>query len=234
MKVYFYDKETFKYAGSRDAVLDVLESQKEGKDVYALPANATFVEPPETNFLQVAVFNKQAQSWSVTASNVGNYVLNTKTGKITKIFSERPIRTYEVVLTKEQYNDVINNPIKYEIINGELVDISKTQKYQNKYNIRLYEKKIREEKEKYDKFLNTPISYGGQQYLPRYLDDYYKLQFRSFPQEIWDSTGLNSKVMSSTDFKCLVKFLEDKVNEAFKAKKTNIKRYKEEIAKLEK
>ena len=56
MKVYFYDKETFKYAGSREAVLDVLESQKEGKDIYALPANATFVEPPETNFLHALRF----------------------------------------------------------------------------------------------------------------------------------------------------------------------------------
>ena len=45
MNVYKYDQETKEYTGVEVAMLDPLESQQQGKDIYLLPANATFAEP---------------------------------------------------------------------------------------------------------------------------------------------------------------------------------------------
>ena len=45
MKVYFYDEITKEFTMSADALKDPLESKIQGKDVWLLPANATFDEP---------------------------------------------------------------------------------------------------------------------------------------------------------------------------------------------
>lgn len=45
MKVYFYDEITKEFTMSEDALKDPLESKIQGKDVWLLPANATFDEP---------------------------------------------------------------------------------------------------------------------------------------------------------------------------------------------
>lgn len=45
MKVYFYDEITKEFTMSADALKDQLESKIQGKDVWLLPANATFDEP---------------------------------------------------------------------------------------------------------------------------------------------------------------------------------------------
>lgn len=46
MLCYNYDDITNEYLSSTECVLDPLETQLQGKDVWMLPANATFVEPP--------------------------------------------------------------------------------------------------------------------------------------------------------------------------------------------
>ena len=45
MQVYKYDELTKEYIGVETAFLDPLETEIQGKEVYLLPANATFVEP---------------------------------------------------------------------------------------------------------------------------------------------------------------------------------------------
>lgn len=45
MNVYKYDQQTKEYTGVEPAMLDPLESQQQGKEVYLLPANATFEKP---------------------------------------------------------------------------------------------------------------------------------------------------------------------------------------------
>lgn len=45
MKVYFYDEITKEFTMSADALKDPLESKIQGKDIWLLPANATFDEP---------------------------------------------------------------------------------------------------------------------------------------------------------------------------------------------
>lgn len=45
MNVYKYDELTHEYTGVETAQLDPLESKLQGKDIYLLPANATFTAP---------------------------------------------------------------------------------------------------------------------------------------------------------------------------------------------
>lgn len=233
MKVYFYDKDTFEYKRTGEAYIDPEETKSEGKDVYALPQYATFIKVPSLKPYEVAVFDKEKQLWHVRKSFVGSYKLNTNTGAITKITENGALRTFERLIAKEVYEDYIKNPIKYAIIGNELVNISNTQQYQNLYNVRLYEAKILEAKEEYDKFMNTPVTFKGYEYLPRYVDDYATLINRSFPQEIWDYEGLKSRIMNKSEFIELKEFLENLVNSAYKKKKEAIKKYKLAIKKAE-
>ena len=45
MQVYKYDEQTKEYIGEESAMLDPLETEKQGKEIYLLPANATFEKP---------------------------------------------------------------------------------------------------------------------------------------------------------------------------------------------
>lgn len=45
MKTYTYDEKTKEFKSSQEALVDPLETEKQGKPVYLLPANATFVAP---------------------------------------------------------------------------------------------------------------------------------------------------------------------------------------------
>lgn len=47
MKIYRYDNETKEYIGAENAFIDPLETEKQKKDVYLIPANCTEIEPPE-------------------------------------------------------------------------------------------------------------------------------------------------------------------------------------------
>ena len=45
MQVYKYDEKTKEYIGTEQALIDPLESELQGKEIYLLPANATFEKP---------------------------------------------------------------------------------------------------------------------------------------------------------------------------------------------
>lgn len=45
MQVYKYDEKTKEYIGTEQALIDPLETEKQGKEIYLLPANATFEKP---------------------------------------------------------------------------------------------------------------------------------------------------------------------------------------------
>jgi hypothetical protein len=45
MQVYHYDEETKEFLYEEKAYIDPLETELKGKDIFLLPANATFLEP---------------------------------------------------------------------------------------------------------------------------------------------------------------------------------------------
>lgn len=233
MKVYFYNKDTYEYIRSAEANIDPLETQLKGGNVYLLPANATFMEVPTLRDNEIAIFDKGNGKWVIKTSYKGNYKLNKRTGIISVISDNSLLKSYEILIPKDIAEDYKKNPIKYAEVDGQLVDISKTQKYQNAYNIRLYKKKIRETKDKYDTFLETPVTFKGMEFLPRYIEDFNKLESRDFPITIWDSTGLKSRTMNKQEFNELKKYLENLVDKAYQEKKKRICKYMIEIGKLE-
>lgn len=68
MNVYKYDQQTKEYTGVEIAMLDPLESELQDKEVYLLPANATF-EQPQEKAGYATVWNGEA--WEQVEDNRG-------------------------------------------------------------------------------------------------------------------------------------------------------------------
>lgn len=77
MQVYKYDEKTKEYIGSEQALIDPLETQLQKKDIYLLPANATFEKPNlQDDFASVW----QGDKWENIEDNRGKeYWLDTDT-----------------------------------------------------------------------------------------------------------------------------------------------------------
>lgn len=68
MNVYKYN-DNGEYTGTEEALLDPLETEQQGKNIYLLPTNATFTEPSETQEGCVNVWNGEA--WEQLEDNRG-------------------------------------------------------------------------------------------------------------------------------------------------------------------
>lgn len=231
-KIYYYDRNTYNYIGSGPANLDPVATKVTGEEVYARPRFSTFVEPPITKLGEQAIYDPSKDSWKAIKTVRGSYKLNANTGTISVITNNEPLKSYECIVQEEVIEDLKVNSIKYDVIDGKLVNISKVQKYQDRYNIRKYRKAIQEAKEAYIIFRETPVEYNGNTYLPRYIDDYASLLNRTFPMEIWDSTGTKCIMMTKADLQNLYDFLDNLDKTAYSIKKHSIKKYKTEIEKL--
>lgn len=69
MNVYKYNEDTKEYIGTEQAMLDPLETKAQGKNIYLLPANATFTAPTEPQDGYVNVWNGTA--WEQVEDNRG-------------------------------------------------------------------------------------------------------------------------------------------------------------------
>lgn len=65
MIFYGYDEKTKEFTGTQNAFIDPLETKKQGKKVYLVPANATEKKPLETKENQAVVFN--GSEWEIVA-----------------------------------------------------------------------------------------------------------------------------------------------------------------------
>lgn len=74
MKVYFYDKETKEFTAEAEARKDPRASERLGKDVWLLPANATFDVPPVKESGKAVVFDN---GWKQIADNRGKDIVKT-------------------------------------------------------------------------------------------------------------------------------------------------------------
>lgn len=69
MNVYKYDEKTKEYIGTEEALLDPLETEQQEKEVYLLPANATFTAPTEPQDGYVNVWN--GEDWQEVEDHRG-------------------------------------------------------------------------------------------------------------------------------------------------------------------
>ena len=65
MIFYIYDEKTKEFTGTQNAFIDPLETKKQGKKVYLVPANATDKKPLEVKENQAAIFN--GSEWEIVA-----------------------------------------------------------------------------------------------------------------------------------------------------------------------
>lgn len=232
MILYRYDTNG-DYLGTIEPNIDPRATELAGEPVYIKYLYTTEIEPPETAEDEIAVFDFNTYNWTVRKSLKGQYKLNVNTGFVSKIENHDPLKTFERLLSEETYLELQADPDKFKIVDGELKDISKTQEYQSKKDIEEYKGLIKDLTNSYEQFLETPVEYNGGLYLPRYADDYATLLNRgAFPVEIWEFGGMRSSVMSQAELVDLKGFLDKLLNDAYKAKKEGIKKYKLAIQQL--
>lgn len=65
MIFYIYDEKTKEYTGTQNAFIDPLETKKQGKNVYLVPANATDKKPLKAKENQAVIFN--GSEWEIIA-----------------------------------------------------------------------------------------------------------------------------------------------------------------------
>lgn len=77
MIFYCYDEKTKEYIGTQNGFIDPLETKKQGKNVYLVPANATAKKPLKAKENQAVIFN--GSEWEVIADYRGKtYFIGTK------------------------------------------------------------------------------------------------------------------------------------------------------------
>lgn len=77
MDLYTFNPETGEFTGVMSARLDPMASRREGKDVYATPANATTIAPPVLQTGHARCFINGA--WAQVEDHRGKTVYNTRT-----------------------------------------------------------------------------------------------------------------------------------------------------------
>lgn len=65
MIFYTYDEKTKEYTGTQNGFIDPLETKKQGKNIYLVPANATDKKPLKTKENQAVIFN--GSEWEIIA-----------------------------------------------------------------------------------------------------------------------------------------------------------------------
>ncbi len=111
MNIYNYDKQGI-FINVSTVDLDPLETKKQGKEIYLIPAMATLIAPPTTVDKEVAVF--WDSKWSIVEDHRGGIYYNKNTGEeviikgvgdIPQEFSEtKPV----IPLTEEEEAEIFN------------------------------------------------------------------------------------------------------------------------------
>lgn len=145
MKIYNYNPITFEYTGSQNADLDPQETKEQGKNVYLLPANATFIKPPESEPMKVRVFKEG--SWSYEKDFRKGFYKVDSSLVVTEITELGDIPDGYILVTETIGDDIKVNPEKYIIDDGVIRE--KTEE----------EKQAEEEKEFNEQFFRTSLGY---------------------------------------------------------------------------
>lgn len=145
MKIYNYNPITYEYTGSQNADLDPQETKEQSKNVYLLPANATFLQPPASEPMKARVFKEG--SWSYEKDfRKGFYKVDSNLN-VMDITELGDIPEGYILVTEVIGDDIKANPEKYIIDDGTVRE--KTEE----------EKQAEVEKEFNKQFFNTTLGY---------------------------------------------------------------------------
>lgn len=115
---YSYDENTRELKGSIPLSLDVVRSQREGKECYLLPANSTLQVPLKLAQNKTNVFN--GTTWELVSDYRNQYVTN-ENFEITKIKKIGNIPDGLILITAEQKAQIESDSDFYIIEDGALV-----------------------------------------------------------------------------------------------------------------
>lgn len=118
MKIYNYSSTTFEFLNESDAYLNPVATKREHKEVYMLPAYATFDEPPQTSEHQIQVW--LTDKWVIKDDYRGMYKVN-ETMNPELITSIGSLDEGYAAITPEQAETILSDPLYYIYDNGEVI-----------------------------------------------------------------------------------------------------------------
>jgi len=116
MKYYSLDPYTNEYTGHNDvAQIDPKESELQGEDVYLCPANASLVQPPQTGANEIAVWDYDADEWTVEIDFRGQKYWNRQAEEmeITEIGEAVPTGPDYTLEPPPEYPDMVEPKLLY-------------------------------------------------------------------------------------------------------------------------
>lgn len=118
MIIYNYDAITKEYTHPENAYIDPEATKRTGTEVYFIPPNTTTIEPVEAPEGYVTVFEDDI--WTIKKDYRGRYQIDeSMTITIVKYIGD--IEEGYVLLTDEQYEQILERPEYYVVQNGRLV-----------------------------------------------------------------------------------------------------------------
>ena len=132
MKIYNYDPITFIYTFSENADLDPEETKRQGKNVYLLPANATFIKPPVAKEDKVRVFNEN--QWEYISDYRKNYDKVNSNLNVFDITEIGEIEEGYALVTKELGELIKVNPNDYVFENDSVREKTEQEKGESTAN----------------------------------------------------------------------------------------------------
>lgn len=116
--VYYYDNEGY-FTVTEPAYLNVEETEKQGKDVYYCPESATLIEPPEIGENEILHFD--GVKWNIVKNYKWQYEINENMELKAIDHYGEPDEGYYLI-TKEEYDKIIQDRDYYILENGKLVE----------------------------------------------------------------------------------------------------------------
>lgn len=118
MLIYSYDKNTLEYINEAEASLDIKATEREGKDVWLVPAYATLKKPPKTTKNKAAVFEND--TWIVKDDFRGKYACD----ELLNIIYVQKIGSLPegfIIITQKQAEKIEQDQFYYIVQDGELI-----------------------------------------------------------------------------------------------------------------
>ena len=105
MIFYTYDEKTKEYTGTQNAFIDPLETKKQGKNVYLVPANATDKKPLEHKENQAVIFN--GSEWEIIVDYRGKtYYIGTEPHEMKELGDLPNGATFEPVEPEKTFDEL--------------------------------------------------------------------------------------------------------------------------------
>ena len=105
MIFYTYDEKTKELTGTQNAFIDPLETKKQGKNVYLVPANVTDKKPLETKENQAVIFN--GSEWEIITDYRGKtYYIGTEKHEMKELGELPKGATFDPVEPKKTLSEL--------------------------------------------------------------------------------------------------------------------------------